>query len=120
MDVKEAENNLTGFLFGNSLKALETLENVIRILLIVCWVIAVFPFGTVSMKRRMSSFFATSFLSLLIIHIYRAYGRPRWNRDVFSLLHLHPSTGCPSFVILLLRMPYRCSSSDLLYLPASR
>ncbi|KAK8833079.1 hypothetical protein WA577_004056, partial [Blastocystis sp. JDR] len=81
MDVKESENSFTGFLFGNSLKALETLENVIRVLLIVCWVVAALPFGGASLKMRMSSFFATCFSCLLLIHIYRTYGRPRWSRD---------------------------------------
>ena len=98
MEVKESQNSLTGFLFGNSLKALETLENVIRILLMVCWVISVFPIGGVSLKMRMSSFFATCFSCLLLIHIYRTYGRPRWSRDVPSLLRLVRSTGCPSHV----------------------
>ncbi|KAM7454438.1 hypothetical protein BLSTO_04804 [Blastocystis sp. subtype 1] len=81
MDVKESENSFTGFLFGNSLKALETLENVIRILLIVCWVVTALPFGGASLKMRMSSFFATCFSCLLLIHVYRTYGRPRWSRD---------------------------------------
>ena len=69
MDVKESEDSFTGFLFGNSLKALETLENVIRVLLIVCWVVAALPFGGASLKMRMSSFFATCFSCLLLIHI---------------------------------------------------
>lgn len=119
MDVKESENSFTGFLFGNSLKALETLENVIRVLLIVCWVVAALPFGGASLKIRMSSFFATCFSCLLLIHIYRTYGRPRWSRDVPSPHSVNDSTGCPSHATHWCATRCPCSSSAPPCLPAS-
>ena len=82
MDEKESKNNLRCLFFGDSIKTLTTLENGIRFLLIVCWILAVFPFLKPSFRSRVTSFFTTCYLCLLIIHIFMQYGRPAWNRTV--------------------------------------
>lgn len=120
MDVKESENSFTGLLFGNSLKALETLgERDPRSPYRVLGGVAALPFGGASLKMRMSSFFATCFSCLLLIHIYRTYGRPRWSRDVPSPHSVNDSTGCPSHATHWCATRCPCSSSAPPCLPAS-
>ena len=93
-------NNWSTFLFGDSMKSMITVENILRFLLFICIIISILPFSY-SIHYRVSRTIIACYICILIIHIYLTYGRPQFNMNVLLLLLLLlNSIGLQSSVIV--------------------
>lgn len=76
-------NNWSTILFGDSMKSMITVENILRFLLFICIIISILPFSY-SIHYRVSRTIIACYICILIIHIYLTYGRPQFNMTVHS------------------------------------
>ena len=75
------KNDVKYILFGNSLNMLISLENFIRLLITLTVFLSIIPLP-LSFRARMLRILYVSLVCLLVLHIYRVYGKPQFNRNV--------------------------------------
>lgn len=76
-----SKNNFKTILFGDSIRTLNSLENILRILILLGVLFSIIPFPR-GLRSRFSRVLYVSYFCLLLIHIYRTQGRPRLSMTV--------------------------------------
>ena len=80
-------NSISYQFFGDSTKTLISIENLLRLLLLISFIISFLPFP-ISLRLRFSRVLFVSILCIVLIRTYRLHGRPRWSLNYWTTIFL--------------------------------
>ncbi|KAK8793843.1 hypothetical protein JH06_0087 [Blastocystis sp. subtype 4] len=71
---KESQHNIRYKLFGNAVKTMQTIGNLLRVFILILNIVAMLPFP--ALFKKVTSLYFAVYLSIVLIHVYESYGMP--------------------------------------------